>query len=127
MRLQLDAVASEALSGTVFFEIGAQVWGKDKSNGGALGADNADVVKVKNAYIDWLAPQTDLKVRMGIQGLALPSFTTGSNVFNDDVAAVAASYQFNENVGVTAFWARPFNDNASYSDGYKTANKTYGN
>ena len=27
VRLQLDAVASEALSGTVFFEIGDQVWG----------------------------------------------------------------------------------------------------
>ena len=27
VRLQLDAVASEALSGTVFFEIGDQMWG----------------------------------------------------------------------------------------------------
>ena len=27
VRLQLDAVASEALSGTVFFEIGQQTWG----------------------------------------------------------------------------------------------------
>lgn len=52
MRLQLDAVASEALSGTVFFEIGAQTWGKDSKNGGALGADGNDVVKLKNAYID---------------------------------------------------------------------------
>jgi len=110
VRLQLDAVASESLSGTVFFEIGAQTWGQN-STGGALGADNADVVKLKNAYIDWMVPQTDLKVRMGIQGIALPSMTTGSNVFNDDVAGVVASYQFNENVGLTAFWARPWNDN----------------
>ena len=28
LRLQLDAVASEALSGTVFFEIGDQTWAK---------------------------------------------------------------------------------------------------
>ena len=110
VRLQLDAVASESLSGTVFFEIGAQTWGQNDT-GGALGADNADVVKLKNAYIDWMVPQTDLKVRMGIQGIALPSMTTGSNVFNDDVAGVVASYQFNENVGLTAFWARPWNDN----------------
>nr|WP_269544282.1 outer membrane homotrimeric porin [Desulfovibrio sp. 6_1_46AFAA] len=120
VRLQLDAVASEALSGTVFFEIGAQTWGKDSKNGGALGADGNDVVKLKNAYIDWMVPQTDLKVRMGIQGVALPSMTTGSNVFNDDVAGVVASYQFNENVGLTALWARPFNDNFEgwYKDGY---------
>ena len=65
VRLQLDAVASESLSGTVFFEIGGQSWG-NASNGGALGADGNNVVKVKNAYIDWMVPDTDLKFRMGI-------------------------------------------------------------
>ena len=114
VRLQLDAVASEALSGTVFFEIGDQVWG-DNDNGGALGADQK-VVELKRAYIDWMVPQTDLKVRMGIQGLALPSFTTkASQIIDDDVAAVTLNYQFNENVGLTAFWARPYNDNGDYN------------
>ena len=114
VRLQLDAVASEALSGTVFFEIGDQVWG-DNDNGGALGADQK-VVELKRAYIDWMVPQTDLKVRMGIQGIALPSFTTNaSQIMDDDVAAISLNYQFNENVGLTAFWARPYNDNGGYS------------
>ena len=119
VRLQLDAVASEALSGTVFFEIGDQMWGQDKT-GGALGADNNSVVELKRAYIDWMVPQTDLKVRMGIQGLALPSFTTkASQIIDDDVAAVTLNYQFNENVALTAFWARPYNDNAGYyKNGY---------
>ena len=113
VRLQLDAVASEALSGTVFFEIGDQVWGNDET-GGALGADKS-VVELKRAYIDWMVPQTDLKVRMGIQGLALPAFTTNaSQILDDDVAAVTLNYQFNENVGLTAFWARPYNDNYGY-------------
>ena len=113
VRLQLDAVASEALSGTVFFEIGDQVWG-DSDNGGALGSDGK-VVELKRAYIDWMVPQTDLKVRMGIQGIALPSFTTNaSQIMDDDVAAISLNYQFNENVGLTAFWARPYNDNAGY-------------
>lgn len=120
VRLQLDAVASEALSGTVFFEIGKTTWGQN-SSGGALGADANNVIKVKNAYLDWIVPQTDLKVRMGIQGMAIPSFTTGSNVFNDDVAGITASYQFNENVGVTALWARPWNDN--YSNKYDHSGK----
>ena len=120
VRLQLDAVASEALSGTVFFEIGNQVWGQS-STGGALGADG-QVVEVKNAYIDWIVPQTDLKFRMGIQGMALPSFTTESNVFNDDVAGITASYQFNDNVGVTALWARPYNDNYTGNANGKYAN-----
>ena len=125
VRLQLDAVASEALSGTVFFEIGDQVWG-DNDNGGALGADGK-VVELKRAYIDWMVPQTDLKVRMGIQGLALPSFTTNaSQIFDDDVAAVSLNYQFNENVGLTAFWARPYNDNYGYKYNSTTSdNKNY--
>ena len=117
VRLQLDAVASESLSGTVFFEIGDQVWGQN-STGGALGADNNSVVELKNAYIDWMVPNTDLKVRMGIQGLALPSFTTNaSQILDDDVAAVTLNYQFNENVGLTALWARPYNDNYGYAYG----------
>ena len=109
VRLQLDAVASEALSGTVFFEIGDQVWGNAES-GGALGADGT-VVELKNAYIDWMVPNTDLKFRMGIQGIQLPNVAGGSAVFDDDVVGVVASYQFNENVGLTTFWARPYNDN----------------
>ena len=125
VRLQLDAVASEALSGTVFFEIGDQVWGQD-STGGALGADKS-VVELKRAYIDWMVPQTDLKVRMGIQGIALPSFTTNaSQIIDDDVAAVSLNYQFNENVGLTAFWARPYNDNYGYKYNSTTGdNKNY--
>lgn len=115
VRLQLDAVASESLSGTVFFEIGDQLWGQNET-GGALGADNNSVVELKRAYIDWMVPQTDLKVRMGIQGLALPAFTTNaSQILDDDVAAVSLNYQFNENVGLTAFWARPYNDNYGYT------------
>ena len=109
VRLQLDAVASESLSGTVFFEIGDQMWGNAES-GGAMGADGK-VVKVKNAYIDWMVPNTDLKFRMGIQGLSMPNVAGGSAVLFDDAAAVVANYQFNENVGLTAFWARLFNDN----------------
>ena len=125
VRLQLDAVASEALSGTVFFEIGDQVWGQN-DNGGALGADGK-VVELKRAYIDWMVPQTDLKVRMGIQGIALPSFTTNaSQIMDDDVAAISLNYQFNENVGLTAFWARPYNDNYGYKYNSTTGdNKNY--
>ena len=115
VRLQLDAVASEALSGTVYFEIGDQRWGQN-ATGGALGADGR-MVEVKNAYIDWAIPQTDAKVRMGIQGLALPNTVAGgSAILDTDVAAVVGSYKFNENVALTAFWARPFNDNFDGDD-----------
>ena len=109
LRLQIDAVASESLSGTVMFEIGDTTWGHSES-GGALGADGR-IVELKRAYIDWIVPGMDLKVRMGLQGLILPNAAGGSAIFDDDVAAVVASYQFNETVGLTAAWVRPYNDN----------------
>ena len=87
IRLQLDAVASEALSGTVYFEIGDQQWGKS-GDGAALGADGNNQVKVKNAYIDWVIPQTDARVRMGLQAAAhgVP-MTPGSGGFADPLQA----------------------------------------
>lgn len=110
IRMQLDAVASESLSGTLYFEIGNQNWGR-YDQGGALGADGNNVIKVKRAYLDWLVPNTDLKFRMGLQGVTLPNKAGGSAVLDTDVAGVTASYTFNENVALTALWARPFNDN----------------
>ena len=123
VRLQLDAVASESLSGTVFFEIGDQMWGQSES-GGALGADSTSVVKLKNAYIDWMVPNTDLKLRMGLQAVALPNVAGGSAIMDGDAAAVVASYQFNDNVGLTALWMRPLNDNYT---GTNAAGEAYGN
>lgn len=121
VRLQMDAVASEALSGTVFFEIGDQKWG-DASKGGALGADGK-MVEIKRAYIDWLVPQTALKFRMGLQGLTLPNVAGGSAIFDDDVAGISANYTFNDNVGLTFIWARPYNDN--YDMTATSAEKSY--
>ncbi len=111
VRLQLQAIASESLSGTVYFEMGNTSWG-NASQGGALGSDGK-VVEVKHAYIDWIVPNTELKVRMGLQALGLPAFTTGtSQVFVDDVAGIVLSNRFNDNFTLTAFWARPYNDNS---------------
>ena len=124
LRLQLDAVASEALSGTVYFEIGTTQWGQNKS-GGALGADANNVIRLKRAYLDWVVPETDAKVRMGIQGVALPNVAGGSAVMDTDVAGITVNYKFNENVGLTALWARPLNDNYVDGDPNKTNRNNY--
>ena len=113
IRLQLDAVASENLMGEVYFEIGKSIWGKgDNPQGGAaMGADGT-IVKVKRAFLDWTVPSTDLRLRMGIQGLQTPYMALdGPTVLSTDLAAITASYAINDNVALTAFWARPYNDN----------------
>ena len=124
LRLQLDAVASENLSGTVFFEIGDQTWGKAEE-GGALGADGNNVIKLKNAYIDWTVPSTDLQFRMGIQAFAMPNVAGGSAIMDGDAAGITASYKFNDNVALSAFWMRPVNDN--YDGDYKGTDRENGN
>lgn len=112
VRPQIDIIASESLSGTLMFEIGDINFGRGGTSGqGAGGALDTDGVNIetKRAYLDWIVPSTDLSIRMGLQGLALPSGTGMNNpVFNDDAAGVVASYKFNSTVSLTALWVRAF-------------------
>ena len=71
LRTQIDVIASESLKGVMFFEIGHQNWGKS-AQGAALGTDGKEV-KVRYSYVDWVVPQTDVKVRMGLQKYTLPN------------------------------------------------------
>ena len=121
LRLQMDAVASESLSGTVMFEIGDTTWGNAKS-GGALGADGT-IVEVMRAYIDWVVPNTDLKFRMGLQNVAFPSAVGASAIMDENAAAITASWRFNDNVALTGLWMRPYNDN--YTGGTNADGKNY--
>lgn len=109
LRLQLQAIASENLSGTVHFEIGDITWGQ-ASTGGALGSDGK-IVELMGAYIDWAIPDTPIQTRMGIQSIMTPAMASGNAVLNDQVAAVVVTAQMNEILGITGFWARPYNDN----------------
>lgn len=113
LRTQVDVIASESLKGTVFFEIGDTNWGSAEE-GGALGTDGK-VVEVRYSYIDWVVPQTDLKVRMGLQPFSLPNFVAGDPIMgsdDSDGAGITLSYQFNDTVGASLFWLRAENDNS---------------
>ncbi len=112
VRTQVDFIASEYVKGVVQFEIGDIFWGRGGTegpgSGGALDSDGVNV-ETKHAYLDFLVPNTELSVRMGLQYLPLPMGTGYTNpVFSADVAGIVTSYKFNEMFGLTAFWARPF-------------------
>ena len=113
LRTQIDVIASESLKGVVFLEIGDTNWGSSKQ-GGALGTDGKEV-KVRYSYVDWVIPQTDAKVRMGLQNFSLPGFISNNPVLGGgsaDGAGITISGQFTENVGASLFWLRAENDNA---------------
>ncbi len=111
-RTQVNFIASERLQGVLAFEIGTLRWGSadyDGAKGGALDADGVNV-ETRRAYLDWMIPNTDATVRMGIQGVSLPFATElGCNpVFSADVAGIVVSSPITDMLGVTAFWLRPF-------------------
>ena len=118
LRTQIDAVAGENLSGSVLFTVGTGTmnWGSAK-DGAALGADGTQNLGVRHAYLDWVLPKTDLKVRMGMQPLLLPGYVTGwSAVYGQYTTGVSLSAPQiklgDAQVGAAFFWGRPYNDNA---------------
>lgn len=122
VRTQVNFIASENLQGVLMFEIGDINWGRDEGgakngpgSGGDLDADGVNV-ETKLAYLDWMVPQTEVSIRMGIQYVGLPSGTDfGNPVLNSDVAGITINAPINDMFGVTALWVRPFD--ASDADG----------
>lgn len=104
VRTQVNFIASEYLQGVVMLEIGNLTWGR---GGGRLDADQV-VVELKRAYLDWIIPNTEISVRMGVQGLTLPSTPMGSPLFDADVAGIVVSSPITDWLSATAFWIRPF-------------------
>lgn len=120
-RTQIDFIASENLRGVLMFEIGDIRWGGDdgddgsgntgRGTGGRLDADGVNV-ETKRAYLDWMIPETDIAIRMGIQGLSLPMGNGwGNPVFSADVAGIVVSTPLTDMIGLTMFWIRPFDIN----------------
>ncbi|MDR2162145.1 MAG: outer membrane homotrimeric porin [Desulfovibrio sp.] len=124
LRTQAEFIVSENLSGVLQLEIGNLEWGRDAEDGGKVGEGaggsiDTDGVNVETrlAYVDWVIPSTDVSVRMGLQDLILPDATGwGNPVLNSDLAAVAVSIPFTEQIGLTAIWARPFDASGSDND-----------
>ena len=71
LRLGLSLAASENLSGYIQFQ-DDQVWGASPNKHGDM------EIRLRQAYIDWIIPQTSVKVRMGRQQLGLPTDAIGN-------------------------------------------------
>ncbi len=141
LRLGAQFIASESLKGVVEFEIGPTFWGRDGSTttsygivpsasnpglyspGGQLDTDGINI-KTRYAYIDWMAPGLDnkLRIQMGLIPLylpstVLPSLAGGNPVFGGDVGGISMAYQFTPEFSLTGFWARPYDAAESIPSG----------
>lgn len=122
LRLRADFIMSESLSATYQAQIGVFTWGGPSSGlisgmggnqsedlGGALGTRAANIV-TRLAYLDWIIPHTNVKIRMGQQPVAVPSFTFKSSVLDNDGTGIVVSAPLTDSVGLTAFWLRTASD-----------------
>jgi hypothetical protein len=110
IRTQINFISSEYLQAVLQFEMGDLDFGRPgtgRQRGAGLDADGVNI-ETRRAYIDWLIPNTEVSVRMGIQGLTLPSTRMGNVVFDADVAGVIISSPITDWLSATAFWVRPF-------------------
>lgn len=104
MRTVFEFIASENLKGVLQLEIGNLTWGD--AEGGGLNTDGVNI-KTRHAYLDYKLPAGDVRLKAGLQPVALPS-TLGSHILEADVAALVAHAPFSDAVGLTLGWARAF-------------------
>ena len=109
-RVGMTFTASEALSAYAQIDA-AWYWGVDRTNvvDGLGGLGNYPNARMRLAYIDWLVPGTDLKVRMGRQLLALPHTALVKNPalwWSDPADGISLSYKINDMFSLSGWWAR---------------------
>ena len=108
-RLGMTFTASEDLSGYVQMQAGI---GADSAAAYDWGTSNNANTKigVRQAYIDWMIPNTTVKVRMGKQLVGLPMDAFGKNaIMHPGVNSrdgVVLSSPVTDWLDVTAFWVR---------------------
>ncbi len=104
LEVGIDIVNSENLKAHIRFRAPSNViWGSGPLS---VGGGNLSIL-LKQAYVDWFVPTTDVMVRMGLQPVHLPT-TLGSPVIDDTMAGVSVIAPINDMVTFTAHWFRPW-------------------
>jgi len=116
LRVGMTFTANENLSGYFQMQAGTSQWG-DGPSGGAFNVESGSAFDVRQAYIDWTVPSTDIKVRMGIHSISLPAFVTLSPVMDDLIkGGITVDVPVCDNFGLTGFWNRPYDTNHNMAE-----------
>ncbi len=102
--LSLTITQSENLSAHLRLQAPAQeIWGNNSFavGGGALGEE----LILKQAYIDWFIPTTNIKFRLGMQPFELNS-TLGSAIISDPAAGASLFMPIDQNINLSLHWFR---------------------
>lgn len=97
-RTTLRFITSEDLYAVLQTEIGDLSWGQNSAattgNDFQIGGDGVNI-EVKHAYVDFAWPDTDIRIRAGLQGIILPG-AFSNLVLDDDFTALNITIPFNE-------------------------------
>ncbi|MDR1490521.1 MAG: outer membrane homotrimeric porin [Desulfovibrio sp.] len=113
-RVQIDFIMSEYLSGVLMLESGPVTWGRADGNvgvnsGGGINSDGASLA-VKHLYLDWMLPETEIRVRMGLQPILVPTTRLGTPAIDSDMAGITLSVPLGDITELTLLWVRPFDN-----------------
>ena len=120
VRLGMTFTANENLSGYFQVQVGTD---PDKStiyDWGSDTAGNSTKIGMRQAYIDWMIPQTTVKVRMGRQLVGLPEDAFGKNAIMNPGwhgrDGVVVSSPVTDWLDLTAFWIRGAYESVNSAD-----------
>ncbi len=109
-QMGINFVASETLSGRFMFRAPSEgIWGKGAFDVGGVTGNPADSsFDIKEAYVDWIIPTTDISVRMGLHYFNSPyMMQRGGAPFMDDWApGITVDVPVNEWFDFNVAWAR---------------------
>ena len=107
LRLGMTFTASENLSGYLQLQAGIGAEATDYDWGTSNNANTK--IGVRQSYIDWVIPQTTVKVRMGKQLVGLPVDAFGKNAIMHNINSrdgVVLTSPVTDWLDMTAFWVR---------------------
>ncbi len=99
VRTTFEFIAGENLKAVMRTSSGDRRWGAD-----GIGHEDGSF-EFDRAYLDFNIPNTDVNMKVGKQGLAIPN-TLGSHIFDDEIWAVNMFAPIEDNVGLVLSWAR---------------------
>jgi len=105
LRTKFQFIANENLKGVLYTEAGTSTWGQDEL---AITASEANVFELKQGYIDFNWPGTEVNARVGYQAVSLPFAVdlNGGMILNDEMAAATVGGPITENVSYLVGYGR---------------------
>jgi hypothetical protein len=112
--LYFTVTANENLKGVLGLRSDKGSWGDADFGLDRPGGTNRAQLNIRDAYIDFNWPGTDVNVKAGIYTVALPqSVGSASMILAERAGAVMVSTPVTDNVSVLAGYTRLFNDNTT--------------